>query len=682
MKALCLHPLFFVGAAIRLGLMFAVSPTASTNWYAPFLEASASQLSIDPWGAWLAGGGDPLAFPYGYAMWLAFLPSILVSEALALPAQSGYWLTLAAVDVGLLYGLRRLLPDIPSRQLLLHYWLSPIVLLATYALGLNDLVPVLLMTLAFVLVRRPATTMQSFCAGAVCSLAISAKLSMVMCVPFFLIYLHNGKVLRQYLAAFLVGLALCALFCIAPFLLSAGGQQMLFENPEMQNIYHLNVQMNNGALLYIVPTIYCVTLYYAWAMGRVNFDLFLASTGLSLLLVTLFAATSPGWFIWNMPFLVFCLSVGRSSIPLLLAAFSATYTLVTLFFTPLHLANGAVLNLDGLAPRQLGSFCYTFLIVIGVVLAFHAWRYFIRRNDFFRLSRKPFVFGIAGDSGSGKTSLACSLTKLLGSQSVVEISGDNYHLWDRYKGVWKALTHLNPMANDLERFGNDLAAIADRTDILSPRYDHATGKIGPAVSIRSNDFVIASGLHTLYSPALRRLYDLKIYLDMDEALRRYLKQKRDRLHRGYSAAEAAALLQKREEDACRFILPQRALADLVFSVQPASSQELARLADGSRLHLKLEARTTRLMNEASLIRALISIGGVHVNAEPYNNQQKVHMVIEGEISAPDIALVAEMACPRILGILDLRPQWQDGVSGLIQVITLCHLDQALRERLV
>ena len=682
MKVLCLHPLFFVGAAIRLGLMFAVSPTASTDWYVPFLEASANQLSIDPWGAWLAGGGDPLAFPYGYAMWLAFLPSILVSEELALPAQYGYWLTLAAVDVGLLSGLRRLLPDIPPRQLLLHYWLSPIVLLATYGLGLNDLVPVLLMTLAFVLVRRPATTTQSFCAGAVCSLAVSAKLSMVICVPFFLIYLHNGKVLRQYLAAFLVGLSLCALFFIASFLLSGGGQQMLFENPEMRNIYHLNVQLNNGALFYIVPALYCVTLYYMRAMDRVNFDLFLAVTGLSFLLVTLFAATSPGWFIWNMPFLLFYLSTGRSSTTLILVAFSASYTLATLFFTPLHLANGAVLNISGLAPRLLHSLCYTFLIVVGVVLAFHAWRDLVKRNDFFRLSRKPLVFGIAGDSGSGKTSLACSLTKLLGAHSVVEISGDNYHLWDRHEKVWKALTHLNPMANDLERFGNDLAAVADRTGILSPRYDHSIGKMSTAVPIRSNDFVIASGLHTLYSPVYRRLYDLKIYLDMDEALRRYFKQKRDAVHRGYSAAEVADLLQEREDDACRFILPQRAFADLVFSVQPASPQELARLADESRLHLKLKVHGTRLMNEASLIRALISICGAHVDAKPYENHEKMRMVIEGEISADDIALVAEIACPRVLGMLDLRPQWQDGVSGLMQVITLCHLDHALMRRLV
>ena len=139
-KMLSLHPLFFVGAAIRLGLVLALAPVALSDWYAPFMQASASRLDFDPWSGWLAAGGDPLAFPYGYVMWLAFLPSAWLAEALALPAQYGYWLTLVAVDVGLLFSLHRLVPGMPTHRLLTWYWLSPIVLLATYGHGLNDLV--------------------------------------------------------------------------------------------------------------------------------------------------------------------------------------------------------------------------------------------------------------------------------------------------------------------------------------------------------------------------------------------------------------------------------------------------------------------------------------------------------------------------------------------------------------
>ena len=679
MKALSLHPLFFVGAAIRLGLVLALAPVAMNDWYAPFMQASASRLDFDPWSGWLAAGGDPLAFPYGYVMWLTFLPSAWLAEALVLPAQYGYWLTLVAVDVGLLYCLHRLVPGMPTRRLLTWYWLSPLVLLATYGLGLNDLVPILLLTIALVLMRQPATKAQSACAGAVCALAVSAKLSMVVSVPFFLVYLHNGKLLRSHLPAFLAGLSLSLLCVIGPSLLSPSNMHMLWENPQMQNIYQLMFKLNNGLSFYIVPTLYVVMLYSVWTIGRINFDLFLAGTGVSFLLVTLFAATSPGWFIWNMPFLMFCLSIGSRSTRLVVGVFVVFYLLSISVSTPFHLADGTRFDISVLVPERLPSLLHTAFIVTGVVLAAHTWRHLITRNDFYRLSRKPFVFGIAGDSGSGKSTLADALTKLLGTHSVVEISGDNYHLWDRRSGMWKVLTHLNPAANDLSRLGNDLVTMTKRAPISSPRYDHAIGKLRKAASVPSNDFIIVTGLHAFYLSALRRLYDLQIYLDMDEPLRRYFKHMRDTEQRGYSAQEVADSQRRREEDARRFVRPQRAHADLVFSLQPVQPEALSRLAP-TPPGLMLKVCATRTVHDSSLIHALIGLCNLHVNTTP--DDDKMHMTIEGEVSALDIALVAELTCSRVLDLLDTRPQWQDGVTGLMQVIVLCHIDHALTGRVI
>ena len=679
MKALSLHPLFFVGAAIRLGLVLALAPVAMNDWYAPFMQASASRLDFDPWSGWLAARGDPLAFPYGYVMWLTFLPSAWLAEALVLPAQYGYWLTLVAVDVGLLYSLHRLVPGMPTRRLLTWYWLSPLVLLATYGLGLNDLVPILLLTIALVLMRQPATKAQSACAGAVCALAVSAKLSMVVSVPFFLVYLHNGKLLRSHLPAFLAGLFLSALCVIGPSLLSPSNMHMLWENPQMQNIYQLMFKLNNGLSFYIVPTLYVVMLYSVWAIGRINFDLFLAGTGVSFLLVTLFAATSPGWFIWNIPFLMFCLSIGSRSTRLVVGVFVVFYLLSISVSTPFHLADGTRFDISVLVPERLPSLLHTAFIVTGVVLAAHTWRHLITRNDFYRLSRKPFVFGIAGDSGSGKSTLADALTKLLGTHSVVEISGDNYHLWDRRSGMWKVLTHLNPAANDLSRLGNDLVTMTKRAPISSPRYDHAIGKLRKAASVPSNDFIIVTGLHAFYLSALRRLYDLQIYLDMDEPLRRYFKHMRDTEQRGYSAQEVADSQRRREEDARRFVRPQRAHADLVFSLQPVQPEALSRLAP-TPPGLMLKVCATRTVHDSSLIHALIGLCNLHVNTTP--DDDKMHMTIEGEVSALDIALVAELTCSRVLDLLDTRPQWQDGVTGLMQVIVLCHIDHALTGRVI
>jgi hypothetical protein len=147
MKRLFSHPLFATGLLIRLVLMFGLAPLALVNWYAPFLDVSTAFLTLDPWSAWLAQGGSPAAFPYGYAMWIVFLPLVLVTKLLGLPVIAGYMLSLLACDISLLLILNRLIPH-RERLLLAIYWLSPIVILASYGLGLNDLIPILFLTLS------------------------------------------------------------------------------------------------------------------------------------------------------------------------------------------------------------------------------------------------------------------------------------------------------------------------------------------------------------------------------------------------------------------------------------------------------------------------------------------------------------------------------------------------------
>ena len=152
------------------------------------------------------------------------------------------------------------------------------------------------------------------------------------------------------------------------------------------------------------------------------------------------------------------------------------------------------------------------MIGLGIVLANRMWRETVTKNDYFRLSQKPFGIGIAGDSGSGKDTTAEMLTGLFGSHSVSHLSGDSYHLWDRKIPMWKVMTHLNPMANDLDRFSQDLISLSDGKSIRVRDYNHSSGKMTKEKLLKSNDFIIASGLHALYLPVLRDCYNLAIYL--------------------------------------------------------------------------------------------------------------------------------------------------------------------------
>lgn len=683
MKKMLLHPMFTIGLAARLVLIVCMAPLAVSEWYAPFLDVSTSAPTIDPWSVWIAREGAPAAFPYGYAMWAAFLPMTLVAKLTGLPLLYAYQLTILVADFCLLLTLRRLLPD-RQRLLLLAYWLSPIIILASYGLGLNDLIPALLLCLSIVFVRQ----VELKSAGVVLAAAISAKLSMVVALPFFAIYLFNNRALRKRLPNFLSGFGSSALLLWVPFLFSGAGIQMLLGNPEMGKIYQLAIGLAGNVSIYVVPLIYLIMLYLAWRVRRLNFDLFQATTGMTFLLIVLMTPASPGWFVWCFPFLALYQAMSGRMAILLVGVFSAAYVLSTLLVTQLKFANGNELALGAAlhVPGQLGSHAasllHTGMVAVGLVLAIRIWREAISGNDFFRLSRKPFVVGVAGDSGAGKDTFADAITGLFGEHSVVKLSGDDYHLWDRQKPMWQVMTHLNPMANDLEGFCNDLVSLTDGKSVLSRHYDHQTGRMSKPFQIDSNDFIIASGLHALYLPVLRECYNLKIYLDIDEGLRRHFKLKRDVQQRGHTVERVLGSFEKREPDSERFIRPQSNHADVILSLQPIHSRMLEDLDDKLPLRLKLVVNTRSGFNELSTHRVLVGVCGLHVDIVVGNDGSDVKITIEGEVSAADIAMAADILCPRVLEFLDIPPKWQDGMLGLMQLITLSHISQALTKRFI
>ena len=683
MSQLLRHPLFIAGLAIRLLLLAVVLPAAVQHWYAPFLSHSVETFGLDPWGIHLAAGGDRLAYPYGYAMWLAFLPLAVLASLFGLSMATAYGLTLLLIDIAMLRALRRL-TDATDTMLLALYWLSPIILFATYWLGLNDLLPILLLILGLAALRDAAPQR----AAIYVALAVSAKLSMILAVPFLLVYLYHNKRLRVFLSSFAIVLTMALLLLQVPFLLSVGGREMLFGNPELAKVYDISISFGNGLRVYLLPLVYLLVLFSAWRIRRMSFELLLALLCIAFFLVLLITPASPGWFVWVLPFLVLYQSKSGNVAIALVGAFSLLYIGLSGLLAPLPALpvtgwpDGIrAAEWLGLSTRVL-SLWQTLLLATGLILVARMLREGIQVNEYFRLSRKPFVLGIAGDSSSGKGTLADAVAGLFGKHSVVQVSGDDYHLWDRNKPMWQVMTHLNPRANNLAGFAHDVHLLADGRAIQSRHYDHVSGKMSKSQSVKSNDFIVVSGLHALYLPLLRELYDLKIYLDMDEALRRHLKIRRDIGQRGHNRERVLAAIESREQDSQRFIRPQAMQADLVLSLQPIHPDTLVETEADTPLRLKLNVRGRQGLYYEDLVLVLIGVCGLHVDIAQESADGAVELTIEGETDGDDIALAARELLPQLNELLDITPIWQDGMLGLMQLIVLTHITQALRARLL
>ena len=683
MKKLYLNPIFIFGMIIRLIIISAVEPLAISNWFAPFMNISTSIVTLDPWEAWISSGGTSAAFPYGYIMWAFLLPITIITKIFGGSIEYAYNINILIADLCLLVVIDKLVPN-RQKIILIAYWLSPIVILASYALGLNDLIPTLILALAFLSIKK----IKVKTSAALLAAAISAKLSMIIALPFFAIYMINNKALKQLLPKFILAFTACALLLGLPFYLSKPAVHMLTSNPEIGKIYQLTVTLTGYISIYIVPLAYLVMLYLVWRVRRFNYSLFQTLTGITLLLIALMVPASPGWFVWCIPALAVYQANSGKITAILVSLCSCLYIATTLLVTPIQFDNGKAFELGKIiynssaTESHTASLIHTAMLAIGIVLAIRIWHESVSRNDFFRLTRKPFVIGIAGDSATGKDRFSNNIEMLFGKHSIAKISGDDYHLWDRQKPMWGVITHLNPIANNLEAFFNDIVNLINGKNIFVRHYDHAKGKMGKPAKVKSNDFLIASGLHALYLPSLRECYNLKIYLDTNENLREYFKVKRDTIQRGHSLQSVIKSLKIRKPDAKKFIHPQSKHADLIFSLNTSENHTINYQSEKHELRLKLIVITKHEFNEILLNRVLVGLCGLYVEIITMPENNRVKMTIEGNVDADDIKMAANTLCPKTIEFLDISPKWHNGMDGIMQLITLSRIEQIFKQRLI
>jgi phosphoribulokinase len=181
---------------------------------------------------------------------------------------------------------------------------------------------------------------------------------------------------------------------------------------------------------------------------------------------------------------------------------------------------------------------------------------------------RPILLGIVGDSASGKTTLTRGLVRILGERQVTHICADHYHRYDRKQREERGLTPLHPECNYLDILHRHLTHLRAGEPIIKPVYRHQDGTFGPAEYVRPAQFTIVEGLLGFHTASIRDTYDVRVFLDPPEDLRRKWKVQRDCSRRGYTTDQVLEELDRREADAETFIRPQRRHADIMISFIP------------------------------------------------------------------------------------------------------------------
>jgi uridine kinase len=153
------------------------------------------------------------------------------------------------------------------------------------------------------------------------------------------------------------------------------------------------------------------------------------------------------------------------------------------------------------------------------------------------MERKPVVIGVAGGSGSGKTSVTKALYENFKGHSIMMIEQDYYYkdqsdlpLEERLK-----TNYDHPLAFDNDLLIEHLNQLLRYEPIEKPVYDYTIHtRSNEVVHVEPQDVIILEGILILEDERLRDLMDIKLYVDTDADLRIIRRLLRDIKERGRS----------------------------------------------------------------------------------------------------------------------------------------------------
>lgn len=179
----------------------------------------------------------------------------------------------------------------------------------------------------------------------------------------------------------------------------------------------------------------------------------------------------------------------------------------------------------------------------------------------------PFLIGIAGGTGSGKTTVANAIVKRVGEERIAILSHDSYYrdFVDLPKDIFERQNFDHPDSLESELLVRHLKALKQGMVVETPIYDFKVHRRAAETRrVEPRKVILVDGILIYAEPELRKLFDVKIYVDTDADIRLIRRLKRDIAERGRSVESVVTQYESTVRPMhMEFVEPSKRYADLI-----------------------------------------------------------------------------------------------------------------------
>jgi uridine kinase len=669
-------PLFWIGLILKIFLASFFASKFSSELFINFIDYFSKSNFSDPYRHFFNENKLNI-FPYPSLMLYILSPIYHLANfeiinlkllALRIPIIFADFLLLIVIFSWLKKDLNKLL---------IFYWLSPVLIYINYIHGQLDAIPISLLFLALFYLFKE----QLFLAFLFISLALACKTNIFLAIPFFIIYLFSRNISPKKIILLTLSIPVIFITINLNYIYKFEFLKMVLINQEQNKIFDLSFTFSKDLVFYFIPASYLILLIKAWFIKNLNRDIFLMFLGFSFGVLNLFIPPMQGWYYWIIPFFIYFFIKDKNSPSILFFILQFAYLAYFAvnkksdYFTVFEFINSDIAKLnnfydsfkDQFGVDKIVNIFFTILQVILGVVCFWIYRKGIFSYQKHKITCKPYLIGISGNSGVGKTTLVENLSNIFGKNNLLSLCGDDSHRWERGHKKWQEYTHLNPKANQLHQEISFLTALKNGQKIQRKTYNHDNGKFDNLQIFKANKIIVLEGLHSFFVSSVRNLFDLKIFIKPNLKLQLHWKIIRDNQKRTYSKEQILEIINQRKEDYEKFILPQEQYANIVLEISPAD--EISDIGNPNlQIDLVFNFIFENKINIDDLLGYLDKISTLKINHQ-YQENDRQKLEVKGEITSTEVNQIFDNLLADEFSELNFSlPQFSENLQGIVQLI--------------